>query len=308
MVEIAHVLIASFRLYIVMLARKLSSRSSHALAASLLAILLVLPTHQAPNPLPIPEHLSSPTTTAAFHLFPKSPPPHEPTQHLLHLPRIDPPLARIGRRVQQRIHQLPNIDLPAVVVIKRRKRIRQFRPRRQRREQRRQRREERGEGQRLRRAGREEPRRGGRGGVLACSVRQRAVRVMTVASGWTPCTEIREHVHHIVPVHQPVVVPIQDLKALAHLAHLRRRQLGQGVTVRHRPGCAVCLVRGGGGRGAGAAGGRGGGFSGGEGGGEAAGGPAAGGGGRCGGVLGLVGGCEGGFGWGCGGCCGAVCE
>ena len=38
-------------------------------------------------------------------------------------------------------------------------------------------------------------------------------------------TEIRKHIHHVVPVHQAIVVPIQYLEPFAHLAHLRRGQL-----------------------------------------------------------------------------------
>lgn len=71
--------------------------------------------------------------------------------------------------MQQRISQLPYIYLPAVMIVKRSKRIDQLRLRRQRREQSRQRRKERRQRQRLRRPGREELRRRRRGCVLACS-------------------------------------------------------------------------------------------------------------------------------------------
>lgn len=58
-------------------------------------------------------------------------------------------------------------------------------------------------------------------------------------------TEIREHVHHVVPVDQAVVVPVQYLEPLAHLAHLGRRQSGESVAVvqRHRSRSLLLLRR-----------------------------------------------------------------
>lgn len=42
-------------------------------------------------------------------------------------------------------------------------------------------------------------------------------------------TEIRQHVHHVLTRHPPVIIPVQDLKPFAHLADLCRRQLGQCI-------------------------------------------------------------------------------
>ena len=48
-------------------------------------------------------------------------------------------------------------------------------------------------------------------------------------------TEIRQHINHILPIDQAIIIPIQDLKPLPHLPHLRRRQLRQRIRIHIHP-------------------------------------------------------------------------
>lgn len=86
--------------------------------------------HDRIDKLLIAEHLAAPR--AAHATFAKRPPPAEAGDDLVHLGRRERALAGLGRCAQQRVAELGEVHLSAVVVVEGRERRQQFRRRRQR--------------------------------------------------------------------------------------------------------------------------------------------------------------------------------